>query len=276
MPAVEQPEGAWTHHTLPRPFLDAAKDDGARDALNAAYDWHQCLRTVEMRPNVLEDEASRLESGQSTQKLSADRVEAIRPLVSEYDADPADFAAQIRGAAALQEPLRFKDASELDAFVEQWTAAHARVMGAVAGIGAYSWQRSLMFEISRGFFLTGALMTLKQDLEQGHLLFPLSDAAIVGMNADDLFSGAATSGVRRFLWKQVVRARDSFAQSQRLIDDLDRRQAAAFRRWWFASLEVLNQIEKHDFDVWNHPPKLSLYHRAHVRFQARFSRTTFR
>jgi phytoene/squalene synthetase len=272
----EQPEGEWTHDTLPRPFIDATRDAESMRAIARAYEWHRYLRSLTLDGDVLGRAADIMARGEVPEMLNKAAVSDVLALVESYGVDLTDLAEQLRAAAEMRTPVRISDAAELDRFVDQWTAAHARVIGAIGGVGGYSWQRSLIGEISRGFFLTGSLMTIAEDLNDGHVFFPLSDAEGVGMSQDDLFRGRMTDGVRRFLWKQTVRARDSFAQSQRLIDDLERKPAAAFRRWWFASLEILNQIEKNGFDVWHHPPKLSLYHRSHVRFQARFGRTTFR
>jgi 15-cis-phytoene synthase len=268
--------GPWTSETLPRPFLDAPREDASRSAIGRAYDWHQYLARLHADAAILRRDAERIERGAEPLAVDAALARSMLDLVRDFNVDPVDIAAQILACAEMQHAVRFADAAALDEFVARWTAAHGRVIGAIGGLGRYTWQRELIGEAARGFFLTGHLMTLEEALERGHLYFPLSDAESVGLDVADVFSGRKTPGLRRFLWKQVVRARDSFAQSQRLVDDLDRRSAASFRRWWFAALEILNQIERNNFDIWAHPPRLSAYHRAHVRFQARFGRTTFR
>lgn len=268
--------GPWTHASLPRPFTDATRDVEVEAAVNGAYDWHAYLRGLRGDSSAIADDARRILARQPVSVLNQAKVDAALVLVTDHDASVEDVARQVEAAARFQSSVRLHDVVALEAFVDLWTGAHARVIGAIGGIGRYTWQQALISEISRGFFLTASLMTLPEDLEEGHVLFPLSDATAVGMEESELMPGNLTPGVRRFLWKQTVRARDSFAQSQRLIDDLDRRQAASFRRWWFAALEVLNQIERNKFDVWSHPPRLTPYRRAHVRFQARFGRTTFR
>jgi phytoene/squalene synthetase len=278
---VPPPDLHWTRESLPRPFEDAPRDVDARSLVSNAWEWHEALsalagESIEMRGISDSLRAGAIESEREDPRINQDAQRAYQRVTSAYPSLAEELINQADGAEMLSGCVRVNDASELDRLVRKWTGAHARVLGGIAGIGRYSWQERLLDEASRGFFLTAALMTLREDLIADRVLFPLSDAEAVSMNLDDLTSGRVTEPVRRFLWKQVVRARDSFAQSQRLVDDLERREAAAFRRWWFASLEILNRIEKNRFDVWQHPPRLSAYHRAHVRFQARFGRTTFR
>ena len=82
--------------------------------------------------------------------------------------------------------------------------------------------------------------------------------------------------MRRLLWKQVVRARDAFAHGAPLANEISPRLARGLKRWWMGGLEVLNEIERRDYDLWTKPLELSMRHRAQVFFQARFGRTSFR
>jgi phytoene synthase len=131
-------------------------------------------------------------------------------------------------------------------------------------------------ELASAFFWVGRLMTLKDDLARDWLFFPLSDLRLAEVSVEDLRSGEITEGVRRLLWKQTIRAKDAFAQSEQLVIDLPRPYASAVKRWWIGGLEILNEIVRRDYDVWTEPVSLSTFYRLQVRLQARFGRTTFR
>jgi phytoene synthase len=105
---------------------------------------------------------------------------------------------------------------------------------------------------------------------------PLRDFEKTGVSVEQLKSGALDADGRKLLWRQVIRARDAFAQGQPLAQDLSRKTRRAFKRWWLGGLEVLNEIERRKYDVWSEPITLSAFHRAQVRFQALFGRTSFR
>lgn len=253
MPEQAEP---WSRARLPRPFADDPWKDERAESANVLWDWHQGL---------LPELAG----------LDARRRAALE-VCSRYELDPDDVGLQEEAAERMRDGLRLPDAEALNALVHGWTAAHGRLLAGLAGLGKYSWQQTYIFMMSRGFTLSAALMVLPEDLAEDRILFPLSDLEQAGLTPEELKNDGPTRAAKKVIWKEVVRARDSFAQAQQLVDDLDRRQAASFRRWWFAGLEILHIIESNDYDVWNRPPRLTRYRRLHTRFQARFGRTTFR
>lgn len=249
----------WTRATLPRPFQNDPWQGEVREAAHVLWDWHQGVLTL------LDDSAGR-------DRLRSAAIDVCRA----YSLDTAELDAQESAADELTRPLRFETVEELDAFLDRWTAAHGRLLAGLAGLGGYSWHHAHISVMSRGFAMTAALMVLPEDLAADRVFVPLTDLDRAGVSVEELREGRMTPDIRKVIWKQVVRARDSFAQSQQFVDDLTRRQAASFRRWWFAALEMLNVIEANQFDVFTQPPHLSRYRRWHARFQARFGRTTFR
>src|SRR5690625_4619432 len=130
--------------------------------------------------------------------------------------------------------------------------------------------------LSRAYLHTGALMALAADLERDIVAFPLTELEKAGVTVAGLKTGDVTPAVKRLRCRMTVWARDNFANSVRLVDVGAGRAAAAFRNWWVAVGEMLNVIERNDFDVGRTPPELSMYRRLLVRFQARFGNFTFK
>lgn len=250
------PDGIWTRATLPRPFLDNPWRDDKAEAAAAFWDWHVGLSIVASNRDALRAQA--LEYG------------------AEYGIDEAEVLMQVSAADRMAEGLRLQDADDFNEFVRQWTGAHTRLLAGLAGVGGYSWQQPMLDALSRAFFLTGALMALPDDLERDVVVFPLAELEKAGVTVAELKAGDVTPAVKRLLWRMTVWARDNFANSVRLVDEGSRREAAAFRNWWFAGAEMLNVIERNNFDVWQRPPELSMYRRLLVRFQARFGNFTFK
>ena len=250
------PDRTWTRATLPRPFLDSPWRDDKAEAAAAFWDWHAGL------------------SLRATNRDSL-RTHALEH-ASRYAIDEAEVLMQASAADRMAEGLRLQDADDFNAFVRQWTGAHTRLLAALAGVGGYSWQQPMLDALSRAYFLTGALMALPDDLERDIVAFPLTELEKAGVTVAGLKTGDVTPAVKRLLWRMTVWARDNFANSVRLVDEGSRREAAAFRNWWFAGAEMLNVIERNDFDVGRTPPELSMYRRLLVRFQARFGNFTFK
>lgn len=182
---------------------------------------------------------------------------------------------QIIAAQSFKEAIRFEDSRASAAFIEKWAQSHGRILAHLADVRG-AWQLTHVDEFASAFFWVGRLMTLKDDLARDWLFFPLSDLRLAEVSVEDLQSGEITEGVRRLLWKQTIRAKDAFAQSEQLVIDLPRPYASAVKRWWIGGLEILNEIVRRDYDVWTEPVTLSTFYRLQVRLQAKFGRTTFR
>jgi phytoene synthase len=185
------------------------------------------------------------------------------------------LARQILAAQVFKESIRFEDGRAASSFIDEWAQSQGRILAHLAGVTG-SWQLRYVDELSSAFFWVGRLMTLKQDLERDWLFFPLTDLNQAGVSVDDLRRGNVTEGIRRLLWKQTIRAKDAFAQSEQLVLDLPRPYSAAVKRWWIGGLEILNEIRRRDYDVWTEPVALSYFYRMQVHIQSRFGRTTFR
>lgn len=268
--------------SLPKPFYSDGWPRAKRPQAQALWDFHTAL---------VDASTPGLDGSDLTAFFESERERFLdgRPLtlVPEAVADRANEAVvtadipreligrQIRAARAFQEPIRFAEGRDVMAFIADWAHAHGRVLAHLAGASG-SWQVPYIDEFSTAFFWVGRLVTLKRDLENDWLFIPQSDLDQAGITIDDLRAGEVTEPVRRVLWKQTIRAKDAFAQSEQLVLDLPRRYASGVKRWWIGGLEVLNEIVRRDYDVFSEPITLSTFYRLQVRFQARFGRTTFR
>ena len=250
------PEGTWTRASLPRPFSEDPWRQEKAEAAAAFWDWHVRL-------------------GAGEDDLDEVRDRALK-YCAVFELDEQDVLMQIPASERLAGGLRLQDTDEFNEFVHQWTGAHTRLLCGLAGIGGYSWHQSMIDALAGAFFLTGALMSLPDDLERDVVAFPLSELEKSRVTVEELKAGEVTDAVRRLLWRMTVRARDNYANAVNLVDEGSRREAASFRTWWFSGAEMLNVIEKNGFDVWGKPPHLGRYRRLLVRFQARFGNFTFK
>lgn len=271
-----------TTSTLPRPFYDRPWPAALRPHARALWAWHLALH--EARAPALDgDDLTAYFEAQRARAAGGEPVDVVPPPVAEaaYAACrahrlPADLlAVQVMGARQLQGGARFATAADVQAFLDVWARPHGRLLAHLAGASG-SWQVPLVDELTTGFFWIGRLAGLPRDLERDWLFIPEEDLDRAGVGVEQLRAGAVDEGVRRLLWKQMIRAQDAFAHGDELVRELPRRYAGALKRYWFGGLEVLGEIRRRQFDVWSKPVALTLRHRLQVHFQSRFGRTTFR
>jgi len=266
---------------LPRPFYSEwprAESSSAK----ALWEWHSALArplpvggdgTVSSVEAYFADEYER---ARNAEPLRTVRESVWRPAyqaVERHDLDPELLAAQVRASRHLQGSVRFRTASELEDFARQWAIPHARLLASLAGVD-YGWMVKRVDELARGFFFLARFLTLPHDVKQGQLFIPVTDLKQNDVQLSELRDGDVNEGVRRVLWKHSIRIRDAFGQGEPILKDLGLRRRLTLKRWWYGSLEVLNEIERRDFDVWSEPIQLSVYRKIQVYLLTVFGRST--
>ncbi len=268
---------------LPRPFYNDWSPR-SKEAAHALWTWH--LSLLEIQPSshngvgsafgdVFEEDQQHALQGEPLRLLREPVWEAAYAACEQHDLSRKLLADQIGAAHTLLGAVRFEEAASLKTFVRRWAIAHTRLLASLAGAN-HTWQIETVEELGRGFFFVGRLMTLADDLQHDQLFIPLTDLEQYDITVDQLKAGELDENMRRLLWKQSIRARDALGQGQRLIGELPRLQRFALKRWWHGALEMINETERRDFDVWSERPELSLFRRMQVNLQALFGKAAGR
>jgi phytoene synthase len=261
-----------------RPFyLDPWKGDHM-EAARSIWDWHLAIHEAALNSSGrrvdFEVEAKMVRSDLSSSVIDDELTARIRATALAFGMDADDFVRQVVAAERYAGPIRFADFGELREFVDSWIGPVARQLAAIAGLSGFLHARSVA-ALGEGFFLLGVLLDLPQDLARDHVFIPGDELRAFAVSDEQLKGCPPDDQVRKLVWKQCVRIRDSFATALPLSQDLPRRYSVGFRRWWLGGLEIIHAIERRNFDVCSAPVQLSLYHRAQARFQARFARVSF-
>ncbi|MGI9174097.1 MAG: phytoene/squalene synthase family protein [Rhodothermales bacterium] len=268
---------------VPRPFYSDPWRSTTRPAAEALWRWHLAWKqAAEQAAKGAADVQAPFRhardyvaNGEAVEVVPADVQEAAYAACRAHRIPLDVLADQAAAAAHFTGPIRFADRETFQTFIEQWAMPLGEALVRLAGSRG-SWQIGQAREAARGFFLTGRLAELPRDLEKDRLFIPQSDLDLAGVSVDQLRAGEVDGAMQKLLWKQVVRARDAFAQGQPLVHELPRRYAHALKRWLLGGLEWLSEIERRGYDVWASPISLSPFRKAQVRFQAQFGRATFR
>ena len=268
-----------TPASLPRPF-SSDWPPSAREAAQALWQWHAAL----VRPQTIgsngttgavdtffEEEQRRAAAGEPMRMVRERVWQRAYDVCESHDLDRAWLAEQVGAAQRLQSTVRFESNADLKAFVQAWAVPHGRLLGGLAEADN-SWQVRYLDELSRAFFHLGRLLTLPHDLDAGRLFLPLEDLRRNDVSLTQLREGTVTEGVRKLLWKESIRVRDALAQGQPLLKELGLWHRLMVKRWWLGALEMLQEIERRDYDLWSRPPTLSLLRRTQVYLQTLFGR----
>jgi len=270
------------NNQLPQPFNETVWTKALRPAARALWQWHLHLAEPVVDGRQMADldaffgeESARAEAGQTLRVLPQPVAEAAYEACRAHNLPRALLADQVKASAGFLMAMQFETYAALQGFIRQWAGSHGRLLARLAGHKG-SWQLPLVDELTRAFFLTGRLVHLPEDLSRDRLFIPLDEMRHAGVSLEQLRTGEVDEAMRRLLWKQTVRVRDAFAQGQPLARDLSGWQRRVFKRWWLGGLELINEIERRDYDVWSQPLTITLVQRLRVRLQALVGRTSFR
>lgn len=258
----------------PRPY-ETGWPSATRDAAQAFWNWWDALASASVPPAERLNEARERVLASEPLRLVPDAVsQAAYAACAEHDLSRQYLAAPVRALPARQAPARFADAAALEQFVDRWAVPHGRLLGGlVPGLDTL---KRATDHLSRGFFYTASLVALPHHLEDDRLYLPVSDLEHGGLSVWKLREGRVTEAVRKVLWKQMIRAREAFAHGHAALMRLTWRAKWRLKFWWLGALEVLNEIERRNFDVWSAPISLNRWRTAQVYLQTYLGRATAR
>jgi squalene synthase HpnC len=95
------------------------------------------------------------------------------------------------------------------------------------------------------------------DARKDRIYAPLEDLAAAGVSEGEYLKGPATPALRGLMSRQVERTAGLFNQGRPLLSDVPAGLRKELRLVWLGGREILNKIQKRDYDVWSVRPALS-------------------
>lgn len=268
---------------LPRPFYDEWSSR-LQPAAHALWAWHSALAdpqpvgtngTTAAIDAFFEDERARAEAGDPMRLLREEIWTEAYAACEEHDLDRSLLGAQVEAARVLYGATRFETEAALKQFVELWAESHGRLLAGLAGVDM-SVRLRYVDELARGFFHLGRLIMLPRDVQDDRLFIPRENLRQRDVSVGQLRAGTVDDAVQGLLWKESVRVRDALAQGRPLIASLSLRRRFVLKRAWVGALELLNELERRDYDLWSEPVELSFFRRVQVYMQTLLGRTVSR
>lgn len=250
-----------------------------RASVQALWDWYHAIPGVLAHTRGegtrLQAAARRLESGVVDEFLPAAVARNAVDACERLGLELSDLAMPLQLAGLPDTAVPFESFGAVEEAMRLWPMTLGRMLGKAAGIGR-NWQVGVLDDLSTAHFLCAALWGLRETAESQVLWIPRSELEAAGVSEGELRKRQAVEGTRQVLFKQAVRVRDRMARCLALYLELPRSFRMPFRRWWMAMLQVIEAVERRDYDVWRAADPFSPVQQGKIYLQSVFARAAFK
>jgi squalene synthase HpnD len=129
--------------------------------------------------------------------------------------------------------------------------------------------RDYAVALGMAFQLTNILRDVKKDASFGRIYLPLDELAAFGVTKADIVEGRFNEKMRQLFRFQAHRARHYFAKACRLMVPSDRPKLLAAEIMREVYEELLNKIERRNFDVMTEPVRVTKLAKLYLPFRAK-------
>jgi phytoene synthase len=193
---------------------------------------------------------------------------ALVPLVSAFGLAREPFEALIEGVEMDLGPRTYETFEDLYQYCIRVASAVGLICLDIFG-SREAGSRQYAIELGVALQLTNILRDVKGDLERGRVYIPQEDLRAYGCSDADLREEAARAGagvrspaVKALLRQQAARARDYYARAARALPRRDARRLVAAEIMAAIYHALLDDIERHDYDVFSNVVRVPRPRRA--------------
>ena len=180
-------------------------------------------------------------------------LRAVRHTIETFNLDHDDFARFLKSMAMDLEVREYADYEELLSYMEGSAAAIGTMMLPILGVTDSERAREPARQLGLAFQLTNFIRDVAEDLARGRIYLPLQDLAMFGVTPADLHAAAdrrrADPPVQALIAYEVRRARGHYAAAASGIPMLDPGSQACIRTAYHLYAQILNEIERRDYNV---------------------------
>ena len=127
--------------------------------------------------------------------------------------------------------------------------------------------REYAFNLGLALQLTNIIRDIKADLEQGRVYLPQEDLARFGVSEQALASGVMTDAMRKLLAHECQRARQLYTAAAQAMPHAESRKLVAAEIMGAIYFEILQRIERRDYDVFTERIRVPKLQRARIALQ---------
>ena len=244
-----------------------------RRAIYAAYTFcRYCDDSVDaegthaeklQRIGYLREKLTQAYAGNSDQPLFI----ALADVASTYRIPEQYFQEVLNGVESDLVKTRYANFEELRAYCYQVASAVGLICIHIFGFRGGDQARRGAIDLGLAMQLTNICRDVREDWEFGRVYLPQDELERFGVTEADLASYTVTDGFAKLMQFQIDRAREYFANGQRLLPYLSPRSRACPAALGLIYGGVLNKIEAAGYDVFRE--RISLSKGAKLRLMAR-------
>lgn len=233
-------------------------------------------RSVPERERGLLEWRERLRAAMNGEEiLPGDPVDvfpALADVVTRYGIPVEELETVLEGISMDLRPQIYETYEDLRVYCD-------RVAGAVGRCCLYVWgfhdpaAMETAEDCGLALQLTNILRDLGEDAAMGRIYLPREDLEHFGVAAHDLVAGHVDEPFRELMRFEISRARDHYAASERLFEQIDSTGRPVLRAMLRVYGGLLGRIERVDYDVFTRRIRLPAWRKALIGVAAVFGRS---
>jgi phytoene synthase len=191
------------------------------------------------------------------------QAQNLKPFVATFSLSRQPFDDLVDGVEMDLDGTRYATFDELVGYCRRVASAVGMMCIEVFGCRD-SRSREYAFNLGLALQLTNIIRDVKADLQQGRVYLPQQDLRQFGVTEQALADGVMTPAVRQLLAHECQRARHFYAAAAHAMPDEESRKLVAAEIMGGIYFEILQRIERRDYDVFTERVRVPKLQRARI------------
>jgi phytoene synthase len=191
------------------------------------------------------------------------QAQNLKPFVATFSLSRQPFDDLVDGVEMDLDRTRYATFEELVGYCRRVASAVGMMCIEVFG-SRDSRSREYAFNLGLALQLTNIIRDVKADLKQGRIYLPREDLKQFGVTEQSLREGVMTPAVRNLLAHECQRARHFYAAAAQAMPHEETRKLVAAEIMGGIYFEILQRIERRDYDVFTERVRVPKLQRAGI------------
>jgi 15-cis-phytoene synthase len=184
---------------------------------------------------------------------------ALNRVILDYKVNKSLFLDLFRGISQDLKQKTYKNFEELDEYCYLVAGVVGLIMVSIVGYSQEYQHKVLEFanKMGKALQITNILRDIKEDFGRGRIYLPQEDLNKFGYSKEDLAKGIVNENFRNLIKFYIKKARKDFSEAWEGFDFLVSGSRLALKTACRIYIQILEQIEKADYDVFSSRIKTS-------------------
>jgi phytoene synthase len=194
------------------------------------------------------------------------QAQQLKPVVAMFSMSRQPFDDLVDGVEMDLRRNRYDTFDELIGYCRRVASAVGMMCIEVFGCRD-SRSRDYAFNLGLALQITNIIRDIKADLKQGRVYLPQEDLARFGVTEQALAAGTMTGAIRKLLAFECQRAREFYAAAAQAMPHAESRKLVAAEIMGGIYFEILQRVERRDYDVFTERVRVPKLQRARIALQ---------